>query len=342
MTAEDKRAQIDRRFDETFAVFDERMRTEQETISQERASRAGSAGGSGAAGEGGDDAERFTPDANGDHWPQWAAKAHHAHVLAGAGFDTWYCDNNFWRPRSNADWDRTGSNDSRDDVAVRNWWRDGQRAYYDTAKTTAPDMLVMVNADSDLDGTVHPTTADDFTQYAGVAHAAFIEHGFGESWSAETWAGWAPLMAWYRHLFDTLLEPRIVVLDAYVPDPTDYQYLRYALASALLEDGYFSWSTNYNEILWFDELDLAGTASTKWLGQPLDPPPTAPWQQGVYRRRFEGGVAIVNPKGNGAQTVTLEAGFRRFLGAQAPGVNDGQPVTSLTLADRDGILLVRE
>ena len=51
MTAEDKRAQIDRRFDETFAVFDERMRTEQETISQERASRAGSAGGSGAEGK---------------------------------------------------------------------------------------------------------------------------------------------------------------------------------------------------------------------------------------------------------------------------------------------------
>jgi len=49
MTAEDKRAQIDRRFDETFAVFDERMRKEQETISQERAAR-GSGSGSGPAG----------------------------------------------------------------------------------------------------------------------------------------------------------------------------------------------------------------------------------------------------------------------------------------------------
>ena len=52
VTAEDKRAEIDRRFDETFAVFDERMRTEQETISQERAGRAGSAGGSGSRGYG--------------------------------------------------------------------------------------------------------------------------------------------------------------------------------------------------------------------------------------------------------------------------------------------------
>ncbi len=61
MTSEDRQAQIDRRFDETFAVFDERMRKEQESASQERASRgsgevAGTgeeSGASGASGEGG-------------------------------------------------------------------------------------------------------------------------------------------------------------------------------------------------------------------------------------------------------------------------------------------------
>jgi len=51
MTAEDRRAQIDRRFDETFAVFDERMRKEQEAVSQERAAR-GSGSAAGGAGEG--------------------------------------------------------------------------------------------------------------------------------------------------------------------------------------------------------------------------------------------------------------------------------------------------
>ena len=44
MTSEDKRAQIDRRFDETFAVFDERMRKEQETLSRERAAGQRGAG----------------------------------------------------------------------------------------------------------------------------------------------------------------------------------------------------------------------------------------------------------------------------------------------------------
>jgi hypothetical protein len=50
MTPDERRGQIDRRFDETFAVFDERMRKEQETISQERAGRAGSAGAVGGTG----------------------------------------------------------------------------------------------------------------------------------------------------------------------------------------------------------------------------------------------------------------------------------------------------
>jgi hypothetical protein len=58
MTAEDRRAQIDRRFDETFAVFDERMRKEQETVSQERAARgSGSATGAAAGGESGQDGD---------------------------------------------------------------------------------------------------------------------------------------------------------------------------------------------------------------------------------------------------------------------------------------------
>jgi len=58
MTTEDKRAQIDRRFDVTFAVFDERMRKEQETLSRERAARGGGAGeGAGGEEESAEDAE---------------------------------------------------------------------------------------------------------------------------------------------------------------------------------------------------------------------------------------------------------------------------------------------
>lgn len=286
---------------------------------------------------------KTTPDSNGDRWPQWLAKTDYQRLLQGSGFDVWYSDNSFWKPRTDADWDRNGTNDSQNSIAVRNMWRDGQRAYYDTAKATAPNMQLMVNADSDLDGTVFPTDADDFVQYKNVMPGAFLEHAMGKDWSAETWGGWPLTMGWYQRTQANLLDPKMLMFDAFLPSTTDYQYLRYAFASCLvMGDGYFSASTDYNKIPWFDEFDQAGTASTKWLGKAVDSPRSNAWQKGVYMRRFENGIALVNPKGNGTQTVTIGAGYHRFQGRQAPQVNNGQPATTITLGDRDGILLVKD
>lgn len=282
------------------------------------------------------------PDAHGDRWPQWLAKRDSSLLISTANWDIWYCDNNFWRPRSNADWDRNGTNDSANAEAVRNDWRDGQRAYYDTASSLQPNKIVMVNADNDLDGSTFPAEANPFTQYKDVVGGAFLEHVIGESWSAESWGGWATMMGWYRKAMSNLLTPKTLVFDAYMGDnPTDYQTLRYAFASCLMDDGYFSASTNYNTVQWYDEFDLAGTSTTKWLGHAIDPPQSVPWQNGVYRRRFAGGLVLINPKGNGSRTVTIGSGYRRFTGSQAPAINNGQLVTStVTLSDRDGLFLV--
>jgi hypothetical protein len=116
-------------------------------------------------------------------------------------------------------------------------------------------------------------------------------------------------------------------------------------------DGFFKFSPDkgtpggdyrFGTVEWFDEFDLAGAASTSWLGLAVAPPPDGPWQKGVYRRDFENGVALVNPKRNGPQTVTIEEGFRRFLGTQDPAVNNGQPAGQIALKAGDGIVLVRE
>jgi uncharacterized membrane protein len=50
---------------------------------------------------------------------------------------------------------------------------------------------------------------------------------------------------------------------------------------------------------------------------------------------------LVNPKGNGTQTVTLETSYKHLSGTQAPSVNNGQTVTTVTLNDRDGVILQR-
>jgi hypothetical protein len=62
----------------------------------------------------------------------------------------------------------------------------------------------------------------------------------------------------------------------------------------------------------------------------------------VWRRDFDNGIALVNPKGNGTQTVTLETAFVKLKGTQDPATNNGQTVTTVTLKDRDGIILMRK
>jgi hypothetical protein len=132
------------------------------------------------------------------------------------------------------------------------------------------------------------------------------------------------------------LAPPKLGMFAQVGKPTDYQAMRYGLTSCLMDDGYFTFngSESYNDVPWFDEYDAK-------LGQATTGPPLTPWQKGIYRRDFQNGIALVNPKGNGTQTVTLEAKFTKIAGSQAPSINDGHQVTSITLQDRDGIILLR-
>jgi hypothetical protein len=116
--------------------------------------------------------------------------------------------------------------------------------------------------------------------------------------------------------------------------PGNYQGMRYGLATCLMDNGYYEYSTDYHTINWFDEYNTS-------LGQAISAPPTAAWQKGVWRRDFQNGIALVNPKGNGPQTVTLETSYKKINGTQVPSINNGQTVTTVTLLDRDGLILLR-
>ena len=101
------------------------------------------------------------------------------------------------------------------------------------------------------------------------------------------------------------------------------------------EDAIGVYHSAYDTVNWFDEFSAS-------LGQSVSSPPTSAWQNGVYRRDFASGIALVNPKGNGPQTVKLETSFVKIKGTQAPSINNGSTVTSVSLADRDGIVLLRQ
>lgn len=297
------------------------------------------------------------PDADGLRYPQWyAGYAMKTLHLDQPGFDFLFSDNTYADPTmfqpkpTEPDWDRDGTNDDGGEIVSRNF-RLGLATYVMKSRQLGPALFVMGNVGGQHDS--HPLANPEFHDLLG---GALYEGFMGKPWSDDTWRGWNVMMDGYRNLADNLAYPRILLAgtsgtaDGYPVTPAlranfavPYQFLRYALGSALMEDGYFSYADdayNIERDKWFDEFDLR-------LGEAVDPPQRTPYQKGVYRRRFQNGMALVNPRTNPdgtpreAETITIEPGYRRFRGKQAPEVNNGSPVSTLTLSPGDGLILVR-
>ncbi len=173
------------------------------------------------------------------------------------------------------------------------------------------------------------------TEYKGVWNGGVLEHIIGKSYSAES-SSWSNLMAHYRKTMEALAAPKLGIFQQ-DGDATDYRGMRYGLASCLMDDGYYTFANQDHPtygVTWFDEFDAK-------LGAAVSAPQTGAWQAGVYRRDFEKGIVLVNPKGNGTREVTLEGDFVKIKGTQDPKTNDGSTVRKVTLQDRDGIILLR-
>lgn len=267
-------------------------------------------------------------DSNGQVFAQWFAN-YSAGEFNAPSLDGLFTDNVFWKPRRDGDWNLDGKTDSQNDATVQGWYRSGYRLYLDTLKKAMPGKMQLANvADWGFSNAV-------VTEYKGQFSGGVLEHIIGKSSSVES-LGWTAMMAHYRKTMDALAAPKYGVFEQY-GDVTDYQGMRYGLASTLMDDGYYSFNdvAKPNQgVPWFDEFDAK-------LGAAVSKPQTAAWQSGVYRRDFENGIVLVNPKGNGGKTVTLETGFVKIKGTQVPTVNDGSTVTKVTLNDRDGIILMR-
>jgi hypothetical protein len=272
-------------------------------------------------------------DAQGKRFNQWFAEyVTDEFVKPNPYIDGLFTDNVFWKPRTDGDWNMDGKIDKHDDKAVQKWYRDGYRTYFDTLKKTMPGKLQLANvADWGLANASAPEFQDQ-TQ-GGV-----IEGIFGKNYSLEKQNdGWKKTMAQYRKTMAMFSAPKIALFNQ-GGSSTDYQGMRYGLASCLMDDGYFNFNDEadgYHGVPWFDEFNVD-------LGKAVSKPQTTAWQKGVYRRDFEKGIALVNPKGNGAQEVTLEGDVTLIKGTQAPAVNTGATVRKVTLKDRDGIILIRK
>ena len=273
------------------------------------------------------------PDGNGDRYvtwyPKWAISTYINHSPAIDGFWT---DGVLQRPAVDGDYNLDGVTD--DVYQAAKWHRQGYKTYFNTLYAGMPGKYQLAN----LADWGRPDT--DLSDYQGMVNGGLIEGMIGQSWSVETWGGWQQMMAWYRKTMTAVAEPKLVQFHV-MARVDDLQTIRYGLTSCLMDDGYFTFDIQGarpespdTTAPWFDEYDAN-------LGYATSSPPTAEWQSGVYRRDFQNGIALVNPKGNGTRQVFLETDYVKLSGSQAPGVNNGQTVRSVTLQDRDGIILRR-
>jgi hypothetical protein len=273
----------------------------------------------------------FTPkDSSGNTAIDWLTKYFvTSYATTAPAVDGFFMDNVFWRPYIDGDWNRDGKIDKQTDPTVQSWLRQGYARYFALMKTLMPGKYQLGNIGDWGD------PASTLTEYQGLVNGGTLEAYMGKSWSVETWAGWSAMMDRYRKTMANMAAPKLGIFNQW-GSATDYQGMRYGLGSCLLSDGYYSFtdtSKGYYGVVWFDELDAK-------LGNGAAPP-TAAWQKGVWRREFDNGIVLVNPKGNGPQTVTLGGSFVKIKGKQDPTTNNGQTVTTVTLKDRDGIILLR-
>ena len=266
------------------------------------------------------------PDSDGKRYPEWLAERDsNVYFKAVPEFDIWYFDNVLSKPPVKvADWNMDGKDDYSNDPVISEAHRKGNLSEWQRARELHPTVLFMGNTD-DLSS----------PEYSGRLQGAFMEAVIGASWSMERWKGWEALMERYRLSMKHTASPHIVGFNVHGKND-DYQKMRYGLASCLMDDGYFSYTdeaVGYSSVPWFDEYDID-------LGVPVDSPSPLPWENGVYRRTYEKGVVLVNP-GLLSKTVTIERGYRRIKGNQAPELNDGSDVISITLGGKEGIILTK-
>lgn len=276
----------------------------------------------------------FTPkDRDGyqfwDWHARWVIQQYYKPNPSIAGF---FEDNVYWRPRVDVDWNRDGITDLHTSAEAGRWLREAYRKRFALMRQLMPGKVIIGNV-ADWG---HKTSV--LTEYQGMLDGGLMESILGAPHSPEQWGSWQEMMRWYRKTMSAFSPsgPRLVIFHQ-VGDPKNYQAIRYGLASCLLDDAYFAYndtSIGYSDVAWFDEYNAQ-------LGQPLEGPALQPWQKGVYRRNFEKGIALVNPRGNGPVEVELETDFKRLAGKQAPTVNNGQLTRRVKLNDRDGIILLR-
>lgn len=215
-----------------------------------------------------------------------------------------------------------------------------RRRGLDRLRERLPGKLIMLNTGSSA---ARMSSHHDLTAADNVC--VEYEGAFGKSYSR----GWQHSLSAYRNMlrrFPQSLANCGSVATSYrtaAPDP-ELSQLRFSFLSGCLAGGYLlvndiAGAYTSDDPVYLDEMAIFGRGvSPAYVDQP---PSSAHWANGVWKREFATCLVVVNPTA-ASQTIDLTGqGWNRLLGTQDPALNDGTAAGSITLAAGRAQLFVR-
>lgn len=289
--------------------------------------------------------------------------------LASSSLDGVYQDNFVLNSQVNGDWNRDGVTDGQGwPSAPTPWLAAGQLRYVNTMRSLAPTKYVFANA-----GDYGVTSAGVMV---GKLDGMLCESYMGKYWSWETSQSFTTVLQYYYNALASAANPRMVVFGGTYPDTnpdgsalvrlptsggfppqnTQWQWARYIAATAYLGEGMPAinrysqgYSSDLTALDWYDFFGGVNGLARGWLGAPINAlrpttPKIAKGSIGIFGVEYTNGIVLVNPKGNGTQTVVaadIPGNWKFLTGTQDPTRDSGANFVSIALPERDGLILQR-
>ncbi len=262
------------------------------------------------------------PMVNGERFPKLLARFVTQELLSSGLWDGVFYDNTWdgisWFT-TNVDFDHDGNLDTE----VDEHWRSGLRYLFnETRRLTGDQYLIVGNGGTKA--------------YQNELNGLMLEN-FPNT------GGWSGTMDIYHFYEQGQRTPHVMIINRTTLNSgkrTNYRSMRFGLASALLGNGYYGFDygdKDHGQLWWYDEYNAK-------LGDPIGAPVSLngnrPFTEGVWRREFKNGVAIVNAAKD-AQDVDLGGEYEKLIGQQDPTTNDGSITDKVHLSGYDGLIMYK-
>jgi hypothetical protein len=232
-----------------------------------------------------------------------------------------------WLNGGNIDLNNDGRKDSGTE-ADKLWSSGVKKILAKTRPLTGKDFFILGN------GKV-------YDGYQTILNGMMLED-FPSVWeSNRSWAG-SMKTYWRLPTLNPALPP-VSVINVLDRNQANYRHLRFGLASTLMGTGFFGFDydlTDHGQTWWYDEYDIdLGPAQSSAYNLLDGAGSTA--KDGLWRRDFKNGIALVNSTAKKQTYVFDKEEFEKIKGKQDSAVNNGQRINYVQLEAGDGLVLLK-